>query len=103
MTRMRKLRRALLGVALWTIALHGAAAETYTVNTSSDTVVANACANRLANCSLRGAILAANANFGGTIVFGIPIQLCPGSGCVIDLLSALPDITAPMSISGPTQ
>jgi hypothetical protein len=85
------------------IALHSAVADTYTVNTSSDSVIANACANHQANCSLRGAILAANANLGGTIVFGIPIQFCPGSGCVIDLLSALPDITAPMSISGPTQ
>ena len=93
--------RALPIVASLSIALQSATAETYTVNTSSDNVVANACANHQANCSLRGAILAANANAGGTIVFNI-VEFCPGSGCVINLLSPLPDISVPMSISGPT-
>src|SRR4051812_31742694 len=96
MKQMRKLRRGLLGVALLMVALHGAAAETYTVNMSADTVVANACANHQTQCSLRGAILAANAHSGDTIVFNIQ-ELCPMSGCAIGVLSSLPDITAPMS------
>ena len=101
MNRPSILRRALLAIAPLLIALQRATADTYTVNTSSDNVVANACANHLANCSLRGAIMAANANPGSTIAFSI-IEFCGPSGCAITLQSVLPDITAPMSISGPT-
>ena len=95
------LRSALPVIALLSVALQTARADTYTVNTSSDNVVANACANKAANCSLRGAILAANAHSGDTIVFSI-IEFCSINGCAINLLSALPDISAPMTISGPT-
>src|SRR5215212_4424762 len=95
---MKKRRIVFTALAVMTIAVHGATAETYTVNTSSDNIVANACANHLSNCSLRGAITAANANPGSTIVFGI-VEFCPVSGCTISLLSPLPDITASMSIS----
>src|SRR5262249_50849832 len=45
--------------------------------------------------SLRAAILAANANPGSTIVFNTDVK------GTIDLLSALPDITADMNILGP--
>lgn len=68
----------------------------YFVNTTSDTVVANACANGLANCSLRGAITASNSH-GGTD--GIDISLPPGS--VINLNSALPTVTDSVEIFGP--
>ena len=61
----------------------------------------NACANHQAGCSLRGAILEANAHSGDTIVFNI-FEFCGSGGCVINLLSALPDISASMSISGPS-
>src|SRR4051812_30326063 len=94
-------RSAFAALALLFVALSQARADTYTVNTSSDNVVANACANHTANCSLRGAILAANAHSGDTIVFNIG-ELCSINGCAIALLSALPDISAPMTISGPT-
>lgn len=67
----------------------------YFVNTTSDTVVVNACANGLANCSLRGAILVANSHPGAD---GIEIDLVPDS--VINLTQALPDLTDSVSISG---
>ncbi|MFL6521600.1 MAG: choice-of-anchor Q domain-containing protein [Chthoniobacterales bacterium] len=95
------LRSALGAVAILSFALCKASGTTYVVNTSSDSVVVNACANQAANCSLRGAILTANAHSGDTIVFNIQ-EFCPNTGCVINLLSALPDITAPMTIMGPT-
>ncbi len=68
----------------------------YFVNTASDTVVAGACANGLPNCSLRGAIQAANSHPGED---GIEIEL-PAGLVFIDLNSALPDITEGVSIMG---
>lgn len=85
-------------VILAFVAVQNARGDTYTVNTSSDAIVANACVNHQSNCSLRGAILAANSHSGSTINFNI-VEFCPSSGCVINLVSALPDITNSMSIS----
>jgi hypothetical protein len=68
----------------------------YIVNTTSDTVVAGACANGNAGCSLRGATQEANAHVGDD---GIEIDLPAGS--VINLTSALPDLSESVSISGP--
>jgi len=65
------------------------------VNTTSDTVVAGACANGTANCSLRGAIEAANSHIGYD---GIDLSLPAGS--VINLTQALPDITDNVDITG---
>ena len=93
--------RALAALVPFSFAPARTQAETYTVNRSADFVVANACENHQSNCTLRGAILAANAHSGDTIVFNI-IEFCGKDGCFIDLLSALPDISAPMSISGPS-
>ncbi|MFN2622809.1 MAG: choice-of-anchor Q domain-containing protein, partial [Chthoniobacterales bacterium] len=78
----------------------------YFVNTTSDSVVAGACANGLANCSLRGAIEAANASIGpNAIIFVIPANepnCDPSTGqCIINLTAALPDISETMSIAGP--
>jgi hypothetical protein len=95
---MKEKRIVIAALALLTVAVESATAETYTVNTSSDNVVANACANHQSNCSLRGAITAANANPGSTIGFAIN-EFCPVSGCAITLLSPLPDISVSMSIS----
>ena len=68
----------------------------YFVNTTSDVVVTNACANGLANCSLRGAIQAANSHPGEDgIEFSLP------AGAVINLTSALPAISDSVSIFGP--
>lgn len=68
----------------------------YYVNTTADTVVAGACANGLAGCSLRGAILIANSHVGTD---GIEIDLPTGS--VINLTQALPDLTESVGITGP--
>ncbi len=68
----------------------------YFINTTSDTVVAGACSNGLANCSLRGAIQAANSHVGSD---GIEVDLPAGS--IINLTAALPDITESVSVAGP--
>ena len=67
----------------------------YFVNTTSDTVVAGACANGQPGCSLRGAIQTANSHPGAD---GIEIDLDFGSE--IDLAQALPDIAESVSITG---
>ena len=68
----------------------------YYVNTTSDTVTAGACANGLANCSLRGAMQAANSHPGEDgIEFSLP------AGSVINLTQALPGITDGLTIFGP--
>ena len=74
----------------------------YVVKNPGDTVVAGACGNGTGNstadCSLRGAILAANAIGSGTISFAIPTCQV----CVINLASALPDLSANNTfINGP--
>ena len=75
----------------------------YTVKNASDTVVAGACTNATAGCSLRGAIEAANATGASTIVCAIPASdpNCVGGVCTISLGSALPNLTVNMSIEGP--
>lgn len=66
---------------------------TFTVRTTSDVVVANACQTNGAGCSLRGAIQAANPVRGGAIIqFNIPS--C-GGVCVIILESELPAVSGP--------
>jgi CSLREA domain-containing protein len=70
----------------------------YVVNTTSDTVVVGACANGNAGCSLRGAIQEANFHVGDD---GIGIDLPAGS--VINLTSALPDLTESVGITGPAR
>jgi CSLREA domain-containing protein len=74
-----------------------------TVNTTSDTVVANACANHTAGCSLRGAMQLANAG-NAVVTFNIPPSdpSCSAGVCTITVGSALPTIVgANISISGP--
>ncbi|MEO8574360.1 MAG: FG-GAP-like repeat-containing protein [Pyrinomonadaceae bacterium] len=68
----------------------------YYVNTTSDTIVVNACANGVAGCSLRGAIQVANTHAG---IDGIEFDLPPNS--VINLTQALPDVTGSVGITGP--
>jgi CSLREA domain-containing protein len=75
--------------------------KTFTVNTASDTVVAGVCDTGQSGCSLRGAILAANANSGDDTIAFASFGFCPVGGCSIALQSALPDISTVMSINGP--
>ena len=71
-------------------------ANLYLVNTTSDAVVLGACQNGDPGCSLRDAIQTANAHPGGDgIVFDLP------AGSVINLTTALPDITDSVNINGP--
>jgi CSLREA domain-containing protein len=68
----------------------------FVVNTTSDIVVDGACANGLADCSLRGAIQAANSQPGtDDIEFDLP------AGSVINLTQALPDLSEGVNITGP--
>src|SRR5687768_15237662 len=79
------------------------------VGNTSDTVVAGAClpstqGGNPADCSLRGAILQANAGSSNSIIrFEIPASdpSCSAGLCVIELTSALSDIIHPLSIVGP--
>jgi CSLREA domain-containing protein len=90
---------ALLSTAIWVAVLggsSGAAAMTFTVNTTDDTVN-GAC--DATHCSLREAILAAN-NAPGTEADTIAFDI-PGDGPhVIAPTSALPTITGPVVIDG---
>jgi hypothetical protein len=74
-------------------------AQLYTVNTTQDTVVAGASINGAADCSLRGALEAANSVSDNVIRFSIP-EFCPSSGCVINLTQALPDISTGQERAG---
>jgi CSLREA domain-containing protein len=76
----------------------------YVVNTTSDAVVAGACQNGSAGCSLRGAIQEANTNPNADgISFGIPISDpgCSAGACSINISTVLPTISTTISITGP--
>jgi CSLREA domain-containing protein len=75
----------------------------YIVNTTSDTVVADACFNGTAGCSLRGAILEANSVSESAVTFAIPASdpNCPNGVCTINLTQLLPDLSTNMTINGP--
>jgi CSLREA domain-containing protein len=75
----------------------------FTVNTTSDTVVANACLNGTAGCSLRGAIEEANSTSDSVITVAIPGSdpNCTSGVCTINLTQILPDLSTSMSITGP--
>jgi serine protease AprX len=72
----------------------------YTVKTTSDLVVAGACQSGGPDCSLRGAIEAANGVSDSVITFAIA-EPCASSGCVINLTQPLPTITSKVTIDGP--
>ena len=77
------------------------------VNTTSDTVVAGACqqGNPQPGCSLRGAIQRANeAANNDLIIIAIPESSdpnCVAGVCTINLTGLLPNISGPVSITGP--
>ena len=83
---------------------HGQILRVFTVNTTSDTIVANACANGTAGCSLRGAITASNPNGDAIIQFNIPAldPFCSAGVCTINISSALPTVLGSnTTIAGP--
>jgi CSLREA domain-containing protein len=76
----------------------------FTVNTTSDTVVANACTSALPGCSLRGAIQASNPNGDAIIGFNLSPSDpgCSTGVCAINLGSALPTLSSSnVTIAGP--
>src|SRR5688572_17547617 len=76
----------------------------YVVNTTSDAIVAGACQNGLAGCSLRGAIQEANTNPNADdITFAIPASDpgCSAGVCTITIASVLPNISTSIGITGP--
>jgi putative cofactor-binding repeat protein len=75
----------------------------YTVNTTSDAVVANACSSNSAGCSLRGAILQANTVSSSVVQFVIPASdpNCVAGVCTINLTAALPDLAKSIEFDGP--
>ncbi len=97
-----------LPLLLALLATGTAAAATYTVDTSSDDSL-SACTPAPQDCSLRGAIAAANASAGESdlIQFDLPPEdagFQPDSGhWRIASATALPLITSPLSIDGFTQ
>ena len=97
--RSRLERRSILTFTLVLSAAAGAStAATVTVNDSGDTT--NPCATTgTGTCTLRDAITYANANAGSTIAFNIA-----GAGVhTISPASALPELTAAVTIDGYTQ
>ncbi len=85
-----------------------AEAATFVVDTTSDANL-TACTGALGDCSLRGAINAANSAAGADVVnFGIPAVSEPGCNvgtgvCTITPASALPAISEALTIDGYTQ
>ncbi len=82
-------------------------AATFVVDTTSDNVALSTCTAAPADCSLRGAILAANAALGhDTIAFDIPLTE-PGCSAVSGIcrisVSADFNIAQPLTINGYTQ
>ena len=76
----------------------------FSVNTTSDTVVPNSCADRQAPCSLRGAIAASNPDGDALIQFNIPPSdpFCSGGVCTINVTSTLPTLTGQNTrVAGP--
>ncbi len=104
-TRLGKSCSAVISALfLGIIAVPPAQGSIYTVNTTLDFIVAGACANNTAGCSLRGAITEAQGHSGADdIVFDIPDTDggCVDGVCTINLTSQLPDITEGVAISGP--
>ena len=102
-----RLTRKWLVLAAIVLLIMGPTAQalTYTVNTTNDFIVAGACANGTAGCSLRGAMTEAQAQSGeDQIVLTIPSSDpgCVDGVCTINLTAQLPDITQAVSISGPS-
>jgi hypothetical protein len=99
--RGKRLAGAVIAMTMWTSGAYGLV---YTVNTTNDFIVAGACANGTAGCSLRDAMTEARAHSGeDQIVLAIPSSDpgCVDGVCTINLTAQLPDIIEAVSISGP--
>ncbi len=85
-------------------AVPAAAATSYVVDTVVDNAALSACTAAAGDCSLRGAVTAANANPGtDTINFDIPAASCPGGVCRLTLTGGPLTITQAVNLDGTTQ
>jgi hypothetical protein len=92
---------SLMGIA---VATPAAAATTYVVDTVADNAALSACTAAADDCSLRGAVAAANANAGADIIgFDIPAASCPGGVCRIVLTDGPITISDPVDLDGTAQ
>ena len=81
-----------------------AAGETFVVDNTESSSAFGDCTSESNDCSLRGAINAANASPGkDTIQFDIPIGECPGGVCRITLESGAYTITEAVDLDATTQ
>ena len=81
-----------------------AAATSYVVDTVSDSGALSACTDAAFDCSLRGAVAAANANAGtDTIEFNIPASACLNGVCRINLTGNPITITDAVNLDATTQ
>jgi len=81
-----------------------AAATPYVVDTVVDSAALSACTAAAGDCSLRGAVAAANANVGvDTIDFDIPAASCPGGVCRLTLTEGPMTVTDAVNLDGTTQ
>jgi hypothetical protein len=91
---------ALAGIA----AAPAGADTTFVVDTVADNAALSACTGAPDDCSLRGAVAAANATAGAdTIMFDIPTASCPSGVCRITLTEGEIDITEALLIDGTSQ
>ncbi len=82
----------------------GSAATTFEVDTTSDDVALDACTVAAADCSLMGAVAAANANAGEDVItFNIPSSSCPNGVCRVTVADIFVNITEAVTIDGTTQ
>jgi hypothetical protein len=79
-------------------------AISYLVDTVADNAALSACTVAAGDCSLRGAIAAANAKAGPDIIdFDIPAASCPGGVCRLTLTEGPLMITDAVTLDGTTQ
>jgi hypothetical protein len=80
------------------------AATTYVVDTTSYLSSLDACTSAPGDCSLQGAINAANAHPGADVIhFDIPAGECPGGVCPLQVVADVMTITEAVDIDASTQ
>ena len=87
------------------VPIRSAGAEvTFVVDTVVDNGALSACTVAPGDCSLRGAVAAANATTGADIInFDVPAGSCPGGICPITLTEGQLEITEAVAIDATTQ
>ena len=95
---------AVLLVAVFVPTTSAGADTTFVVDVVADDGSLSACTLAPGDCSLRGAVAAANANAGAdTIDFLIPAMQCPGGICRITVTNGPLEITEAVTIDATTQ